>query len=205
MPVPEFPRADPASPEFWEMRYQAAYTPWDAGDVPVRLREHVARHRPTGRVLVPGCGSGRDVRFLAQEGLDVQGIDFSPAALAASAPVLGPFSDRLRQADFFGPGLEGPWALVYERAFLCSLPRRLWKDWASRMATLLAPEAMLAGFFYIAEGDRGPPFALHGQGELDGLLAGDFERLEDLAVHDSIEAFAGKERWQVWKRNATRE
>jgi SAM-dependent methyltransferase len=200
MPVPEFPRSDPASPEFWEMRYQAAFTPWDARAVPSRLREHVAKHRPEGRVLVPGCGSGHDVRFLAEAGLDVQGIDFSTAALEAALPILGPFADRAKQADFFGPGIEGPWAMVYERAFLCALPRRLWTGWSARLTKLLAPGGLLAGFFYFSEGDRGPPFPLHGQAELDRLLAGSFEMTTDLAVEDSIEVFAGRERWQVWKR-----
>ncbi|HEX4942878.1 MAG TPA: methyltransferase domain-containing protein [Usitatibacteraceae bacterium] len=198
--MPEFARSDPALPEFWEMRYRAAFTPWDAGAVPARLREHVARHRPAGRVLVPGCGSGHDVRYLAEAGLDVQGIDFSPAALAAALPVLGPFADRVREADFFGPGLEGPWSLVYERAFLCSLPRRLWTNWAARVAQLAAPGGLLAGFFYFDEGQRGPPFPLHGQAELDGLLAEHFDRVEDLPVEDSVEVFAGKERWQAWAR-----
>ena len=202
MPVPEFPRSDPATAEFWEMRYQAAFTPWDAGAVPARLREHVEKCRPEGRVLVPGCGSGHDVRFLAQAGLDVRGIDFSAAALEAALPVLGPYADRVRLADFFGPGLEGPWALVYERAFLCSLPRRMWVDWAARVGELLAPGALLAGCFYFGDGERGPPFALHGQDELDGLLAARFERIEDLPVDDSIAVFAGAERWQSWRRTA---
>jgi SAM-dependent methyltransferase len=200
MPGPEFPRSDPATPDFWEMRYRAAFTPWDAGAVPARLREHVAREPPAGPVLVPGCGSGHDVRFMAECGIDVRGIDFSEAALAAALPVLGPFADRVRHADFFGPGLEGPWSLVYERAFLCALPRRLWEAWAARVAGLLAPGAALAGFFYFGEGDRGPPFPLHGQPELDALLAPFFERAVDLAVEDSIDVFAGKERWQVWRR-----
>ena len=200
MPVPEFPRSDPATPEFWEMRYQAAFTPWDAGAVPALLRSHIAKHRPQGRVLVPGCGSGHDVRFLAEAGLDVQGIDFSLAALEAALPVLGPFTDRVRRADFFAAGIEGPWALVYERAFLCSLPRRLWADWAARAAQLVAPGDLLAGFFYFGEGERGPPFALHGQGELDRLLADAFEKTTDLAVEESIAVFAGRERWQVWRR-----
>jgi len=90
MAVPEFPRTDPSSPEFWEMRYRTSFTPWDAGAVPARLREYIGQRRPAGRVLVPGCGSGHDVRFLAEAGLDVQGIDFSPAALDAALPVLGP-------------------------------------------------------------------------------------------------------------------
>jgi SAM-dependent methyltransferase len=200
MSPPEFPRADPASADFWEMRYRAAFTPWDAGAVPARLREHVASRRPAGRVLVPGCGSGHDVRFLAEAGLDVRGIDFSAAALEAARPVLGPFADRVRLADFFGPGLEGPWALVYERAFLCALPRRAWGDWAARVAGLLQPGALLAGFFFFGDSGRGPPFPLHGQAELDSLLRGRFELTEDLPVDDSIEVFAGRERWQVWRR-----
>lgn len=202
MAAPEFPRADPASPDFWEMRYQAAFTPWDAGAEPARLREHIAEHRPAGRVLVPGCGSGHDVRFLAEAGLDVLGIDFSRAALDAALPVLGPFANRLRQADFFGPGLEGPWSLVYERAFLCALPRRRWEDWGRRVAELVEPGGLLAGLFYFDAGDRGPPFPLHGENELAALLDGTFSRTADLPVDDSIAVFAGKERWQVWERRS---
>ena len=182
------------------MRYRAQVTPWDAGTVPALLRSHVAAHRPRGRVLVPGCGSGHDVRFLAQSGLAVEGIDFSAAALAAALPVLGAFADRVRQADFFGPELEGPFELVYERAFFCSLPHRLREAWAARVAALAAPGGLLAGFFYFGEGARGPPYPLQGQEELDALLAGAFERIADVAVDDSIAVFAGKERWQAWRR-----
>lgn len=184
------------------MRYQASFTPWDAGAAPAQLRRHVAGHRPAGPVLVPGCGSGHDVRFLAEAGQDVTGIDFSRAALEAALPVLGPFADRLRHADFFSAELDGPWALVYERAFLCSLPRRCWADWAARVAQLVAPGGLLAGFFFFGEGLRGPPFPLHGQGELDALLAPHFDRLEDLPVDDSIAVFAGGERWQSWRRRS---
>ncbi|MBL0140800.1 MAG: hypothetical protein IPP91_01740 [Betaproteobacteria bacterium] len=204
MPAPEFPRTDPASPEFWEMRYRAAVTPWDARAVPARLRGHIAAHRPEGPVLVPGCGSGHDVRFLAEAGLEVQGIDFSAAALEAAVPVLGPFAGRVRLADFFAPGIEGPWALVYERAFLCALPRRLRGNWAARIAGLVAPGALLAGCFFFADEKRGPPFPLQGQAELDTLLAPAFDLIEDLPVEDSIDVFAGRERWQVWRRRLPR-
>ncbi len=200
MATPEFTRTDPALPEFWEMRYRAGFAPWEAGAVPARLREHVAGWRPQGPVLVPGCGSGHDVRFLADAGLDVLGIDFSAAALALAASVAGPHAGRLRRADFFDPALGGPFDLVYERAFLCALPRRLWPAWGERVAGLVAPGGFLAGFFYFDEGERGPPFPLHGPGELGPLLQAHFVLEADLDVPDSIPVFAGRERWMRWRR-----
>ena len=200
MNSPTFPRRDPTDPGFWDLRYEASFAPWDAGRVPARLRAFVAGRRPHGRVLVPGCGSARDVAFLAENGWDVLGIDFSAAALAAAQATIGPHAARLRRGDFFAPIAEEPFALVYERAFLCALPRRLWRDWARRVAELVHAGGLLAGFFYFDAGERGPPFALHSQSELDALLGESFERIEDAAVVDSIPVFEGKERWQVWKR-----
>ena len=200
MESPTFPRRDPADADFWDLRYGARFAPWDAGKVPARLREFAGARPAAGNALVPGCGSARDVAFLADSGWDVVGIDFSAEALALARRAIGPHAGRLRQADFFAPIPEAPFALVYERAFLCALPRRLWPAWAARVAELVAPGGVLAGFFYFDAGDRGPPFALHSRDELDALLAARFERTEDAAVDDSIPVFVGKERWQVWRR-----
>ncbi|HUL56901.1 MAG TPA: methyltransferase [Usitatibacter sp.] len=200
MAAPQFPRRDPGDPEFWDLRYEASFAPWDAGKVPARLRSLVAASPARLRTLVPGCGSAWDVRFLAESGWDVTGIDFSAQAVAAAAALLGPHRDRVRQGDVFAPIAGEPFELVYERAFLCALPRRLWPDWGRRMAGLVAPGAWLAGFFYFDEGERGPPFPLHSQSELDALLVPSFARVEDLDVTDSIPVFAGKERWQRWQR-----
>ena len=202
MSSPTFPKRDPGEPEFWDLRYGARFAPWDAGKVPAQLRAYVERAGGARRVLVPGCGSAWDVRFLAASGWDVLGIDFSLEALEAARAVLGPHAGRVRRADFFAPIPEAPFEVVYERAFLCALPRRLWPDWARRVAELVAPGGSLAGFFYFDAGERGPPFPLHSQGELDALLEPAFERLEDAPVADSIPVFAGKERWQAWRRKA---
>ena len=198
-PTPQFPRRDPADPEFWDLRYSASFAPWDAGKVPGQLRAFVESRSPA-RVLVPGCGSGWDVRCFAEAGWNVLGIDFSTAALAAARPVLGPHANRIRRADFFAPIPEAPFDVIYERAFLCALPRGLWPRCAARMSELLAAGGHLVGFFYFDEGERGPPFPLHSQAQLDGLLAPAFDRIEDLPVGDSIPVFAGKERWQAWRR-----
>jgi SAM-dependent methyltransferase len=197
---PEFPKRDPAGPEFWDLRYEANFAPWDAGKVPQRLRDWVAASQRPQRTLVPGCGSAWDVRFFAESGWDVTGLDFSGEAVAAARAVLGTHGDRVQQGDVFAPIPGEPFELVYERAFLCALPRRMWPDWSRRMATLVANGGVLAGFFYFDAGERGPPFPLHSQAELDALLAESFAREEDADVADSIPVFAGKERWQVWRR-----
>ena len=199
MENPTFPRRDPAGAEFWDLRYQARFLPWDAGGAPARLRAFVASHAPA-RVLVPGCGSASDVALFAASGWDVLGIDFSAEAIAAARATLGREASRVRQADFFAPLAEAPFDVVYERAFLCALPRRLWSDWGRRMAELVVPGGLLAGFFYFDLGERGPPFPLHDAAELEALLVPAFERILDLPVEDSIAAFAGHERWQAWRR-----
>lgn len=201
MSTPTFPKSDPADPRFWDLRYEARFAPWDAGRVPERLARFVAAAGGPRRVLVPGCGSAHDVRFLAVQGWDVVGIDFSDPALAAARAVLGPeHAHRVRRADFFAAIAEAPFEVVYERAFLCALPRRLWPDWGRRVAQLVAPGGLLAGFFFFGEGDRGPPFPLHDEAELAALLGAAFTRVEDLPVEDSIPVFAGRERWQAWRR-----
>lgn len=201
MSSPSFPKRDPGEPEFWDLRYEAHFAPWDAGKVPAQLRAFVAARPDPRKILVPGCGSAWDVRFLAESGWNVLGIDFSPEALAAARAVLGPHAHRVHLADFFAPMKEAPFAVVYERAFLCALPRRLWGDWGRRLAQLVQPGGLLAGYFYFDEGERGPPFPLHSQEELAALLEPSFERIEDAPVADSIPVFAGRERWQVWRRS----
>ena len=115
--------------------------------------------------------------------------------------MLGPFGNRVRQADFFAPIAEAPFEVVYERAFLCALPRRLWPDWGRRVAELTERGGALAGFFLFDVGDRGPPFPLHSQQELAVLLEPAFTLVDNAPVGDSIPVFDGKERWQIWRRN----
>lgn len=209
MPPDKPEHQNPALPDFWEKRYREGTTPWNAGGVPRALQEFVANfdagwragHAAAPRVLVPGCGHAWEARHLCQCGWDVLAIDFSPAAIEHARTPMGPFGARLMLADFFALAPAQPFDLIYERAFLCALPRHLWPDYAARCAALLAPGGLLAGFFYLGSEPKGPPFAIE-PAALDALLAPWFERIADVAVDDSIEVFRGRERWQVWRRRA---
>src|SRR5689334_22880159 len=141
--TPSFPKRDPAGAEFWDLRYAADFAPWDAGRVPAQLREFVSAASRPRSVLVPGCGSAWDVRFLAESGWKVVGIDFSHEALGAARRILGPHVNNVRYGDFFARIPEAPFEVVYERAFLCALPRRMWGDWGRRMAEVVQPGGTL--------------------------------------------------------------
>jgi thiopurine S-methyltransferase len=67
------------------------------------------------------------------------------------------------------------------------------------MAELLRPGGLLAGYFFVSDEGKGPPFGILAQ-QLDDLLAPHFTRREDRPVEDSLPVFAGRERWQVWQR-----
>jgi SAM-dependent methyltransferase len=196
------PKQDASKPEFWEKRFRENFTPWDAGGVPAALERFLRVEPRALRVLVPGCGSGYEVRAFADAGHDVLAVDFAPAAVERARKILGPLSERVRLADFFESDLGAPFDLVYERAFLCSLPRPLRPRYAERALELLSPQGRLAGFFFFEDGERGPPFGLK-LGEPELLFDGRFDQTADAAVEDSIPIFAGKERWQVWKVRST--
>jgi SAM-dependent methyltransferase len=151
---------------------------------------------PGQRVLVPGCGSGYEVQAFAAHGDDVLGIDFADAAIERARKLALP----VRKADFFALD-EPPFDLVYERTFLCALPRRLWPQWGAQVSRLVRPGGQLAGFFFFDDNERGPPFGIS-MPALRALLEGNFSLKEDLPVpsEESVPVLAGKERWQVWER-----
>jgi SAM-dependent methyltransferase len=199
--MPIFEARDPSAPAFWSERFEQNFMPWDRGGVPEALQRFVANASRKHVTLIPGCGVGYEVAYLSEAGWDVIAIDFSPAAVAVAQATLGPWAARVVEADFFTFVPSRPLDLIYERAFLCALPRDRWHQIATRWAELLPPGGLLAGFFYFDDAPKGPPFGIT-PAELDALLTPHFERIEDSPTTDSVDVFAGKERWQIWRRLA---
>jgi SAM-dependent methyltransferase len=189
--------------EFWDSRYLAGQIPWDFGGVPEAVTRFLASENAPLSVLIPGCGLAREVETFSRLGWNVIAIDFSSAAVAAARKRLGPLAKRVVEGDFFTHNFSDPkFDLVYERTFLCALPPRLRSAYARRVAELLKPGGRLIGFFYCDKVDDpdGPPFPIIPE-ELELLLEPYFQLVADQSVRDSQPLFAGKERWQIWKRN----
>lgn len=201
MSTPTFDSRDPAAPAFWSERFERDFKPWDLGGVPTAFRTFVAQSPQPYVTLIPGCGTGYEVACLSEAGWDVTAIDFSAAAVEAARKTLGRWAERVVEADFFSFVPTRPVELIYERAFFCALPVRLRQDIVKRWAELLPAGGLLAGFFFFDESPKGPPFGITAA-EHEALLNPFFERIVDDAVADSLPVFAGKERWQVWRRRA---
>lgn len=128
------PEQRPEHPDFWCKRFGEGVTPWDAGKVPVAFADFVATQATPLNTLIPGCGSAWEAAHLAELGWPVTALDFSPLAIEKAREVLGNCPVNLICADFFTFAPQQRLDLIYERAFLCALPRKLWADWANASA-----------------------------------------------------------------------
>jgi Thiopurine S-methyltransferase (TPMT) len=191
---------DSAQPDFWSQRYASGRTPWQLDDLPARLKVFIRSLPSKSTVLIPGCGEDfRTIEAFHLAGHDVMAIDFSPIAVESVKKSLPQFADKIILGDFFrydfGPAR---FDVVYERTFLCSLPPRLWNDYAARVAELLRPKGTLAGFFFYGEESDPPPYPLT-ESKASEIFDGRFDLLTSEAVTDSLSIFAGSEKWQEWQ------
>jgi SAM-dependent methyltransferase len=193
---------DSTRPEFWDIRFASGKTPWDFHGVPAALNLFLKTSSPAN-VLIPGCGTGYEVRAFHQAGWNVTAIDFSPVAVDQARVHLGGLGRCVLLGDFFTHDFGAQrFDVIYERTFLCALPPDLWPDYVNRMAQLLHPVGKLAGVFLYGEESEPPPFPLT-DAKAQKLFCGKFSLLKNVPVEDSLPLFAGKERWQEWKSNAT--
>lgn len=194
---------DASAPHYWNTRYDSGQTPWDFGAVPTALQEYLRKHPKGGRALIPGCGAGHELQAFAEAGYEVTAIDFSSAAVAQARAKAGPdLAEHILEGDFFEFDFPpGTFDLIYERTFLCAIPRAMRPAYRDRVARLLKPGGAFIGYFYYQNTDpkEGPPFGL-AWGESDLLFARYFLLLRDIPSPDSLPLFAGRERWHESRR-----
>jgi len=195
--------ADPATnPVNWEARYVAGDTPWDKGGAAPPLLEFLARHSVTGRVLVPGCGPGHDVRAIALRGAEVTGLDLSETALRIAREFATMGSENYEQGDLFAMPEEwaGRFDWVVEHTCFCAIPPVRRADYVRAISRVLKPGGHNLAIFFLDPGvDEGPP---HGatREEIAGLFDPDFELLEDWIPEMTFEGREGQEICQLRRR-----
>ena len=146
----------------WELRYQTKDTPWEKGEPSPGLVDFLAGHLELkrGTVLVPGCGTGHDVRVWAKAGFDVTGYDIAPSAIQLS-------KEKTKAAGLsatFAPGnflLDPPPQLfdwIFEHTLFCAIDPTLREDYVQATLRWLKPGGQYLAVNYLIPDKEGPPF-----------------------------------------------
>jgi SAM-dependent methyltransferase len=193
-----------SEPAFWENLYEHGGDGWELRGTTPTLEEVMdSAPPPLGRVAVPGCGRGHDVRFLAGHGYDAVGFDFAPAALAAARAladregVAASFEQRdiFSLADDYANAFDGVW----EYTCFCAIDPGRRAEYLRVIETILKPGGWLLACFYpIRGGGGGPPFPVS-KTEVSELLSGPFRIERATAPLRSPAARRGQE-WMVLAR-----
>ncbi len=148
----------------WDEQYRIGETPWDKGEAApplvAWLREHPGSM--TGAVLVPGCGTGHDVRAIATAEPDAQpvGLDLSLTAIAGCRAQPAAGRERYVVGDLFDlpPELRGSCDWVWEHTCFCAIDPARRDDYIAAVAAALKPGGQLLGIFYLDpyRGDHQP-------------------------------------------------
>lgn len=101
------------------------------------VRRWASLIRPGGTVLDVACGSGRHLRWLAQQGFRLTGVDRDGAALAALRGLAG--VDEVLEADIE----SGPWPFEGRRYDAVVVTNYLWRPLFARWRAAVAPGGVL--------------------------------------------------------------
>ena len=114
------------SREDWQRHYDENDLGWDLGEVAPPFVSLLESYTITpGKTLVPGCGRGHEVIFLAENGFDVTGVDYSKGAVNHLNSVIQErqLSSQILHLDFFtlDSTHDGLYDLLIEHTFFCAI------------------------------------------------------------------------------------
>jgi methyl halide transferase len=195
----------------WETRYRTRDTPWDKGAPAPPLLEWLrTRGVLDGSVLVPGCGTGRDVRAIAAASpkAAVIGLDIAETALdqACRFPLAG--NEQYRLGDLFDLPIEltNRFDWVFEHTCFCAIDPERRPEYVRVIKRALIAEGALLAIFFLNPWDPGeapegggPPFGTTRE-ELDALFGRDFVLVEEMRPQSAYPGREGREIVRLLRR-----
>lgn len=149
--------------DFWQQRYSQGQTGWDRGSVSPALETWATRGElpeAGAHFLVPGCGRGHEVVWLAARGYRVTAVDIAAAPLETLRAQLdgAGVEARLVHADLLAWQPETAFDALYEQTCLCAIAPTRRSEYAERLARWLRPGGSLFALFMQTDAPGGPPF-----------------------------------------------
>jgi methyl halide transferase len=146
----------------WEARYQSGETTWDKGEPSPGLVDFLAAHRdlPAGSVLVPGCGTGHDVRAWARAGYAVTGLDLAPSAIrsARQRTAAAGLKAEFQLANFLEMKPAEPFDWIFEHTLFCAIDPARRGEYVEAVLRWLKPGGQFLAVHYMLRGMDGPPY-----------------------------------------------
>jgi len=193
-------------PTDWEAQYEKGETPWEKGAPSPGLVDFLAVEPVHGRVLVPGCGFGHDVRALAASAEEVVGLDIAAAAVAGAQRLPKVGTEHYLEGDLFAlpPAMRGAFDWVFEHTCFCAIQPSQRQDYVDAVVGALKPGGRLLAVFYLDPGndspDEGPPFEVS-VAELDRLFLPRFQLLREWLPQHAYPGREGREWMRVMEKS----
>lgn len=185
----------------WEDRYLRGDMRWEKGAPAPPLVEFLARRRVAGEVLVPGCGTGHDVRAFAAQGAAATGMDIAPSAIRLASAFPRVRGEQYLLDDFLNlpKHLAGRFDWLFEHTLFCAIEPDRRGDYVAASAAALKPGGLLLAIFYLDPKDPEPgepPYPVS-TSELDALFGRHFELIEDWTPATAHPGREGRERMRL--------
>ena len=129
----------PVTSQDFDRSYAAQLTMWGDFRIPPEVKELLERKNPK-MALELGCGIGRICRYMAGQGLQVTGVDFSPVAIAKARSRVA--RDIAKPTFLVGDvtnlnSLEGPFDVSWDVGCFHCLDQASQRAYASEVGRLL--------------------------------------------------------------------
>src|SRR5581483_4390467 len=115
---------------------------------------------PKGSVLVPGCGTGHDVRAWAKAGFQVTGCDLAPSAIRLSTErtMAAGLKAEFLLSDFLSDQPVRQYDWIFEHTLFCAISPERRDDYVKAVSRWLKPDGCYLAVNYLIPDKDGPPF-----------------------------------------------
>src|SRR3954467_748826 len=187
----------------WEARYLGNDMPWEKGEASPGLVDFLKQNPnlERGRVAVPGCGTGHDVRAWAGARFEARGFDLAPSAIRlAREKTLPNLPAKFAVGNFLADRPPVPFDWLFEHTLFCAIDPAQRDEYVQAALRWIAPAGQFLAVFYMIPDIEGPPFGTT-RDEIMKRFSPHFDLLKDW-VPRSYENRTGLEWMTHWRKKA---